>query len=65
MKETIPAARWANKPFNTFIEAIDAFRTLMSFGFFHWLSVRSDMEKVFAKKPGFLPEKENRVINFG
>ncbi|WP_375495421.1 hypothetical protein [uncultured Nostoc sp.] len=25
----------------------------------------SDVEKVFAKKPGFLPDKENRVLNFG
>jgi hypothetical protein len=24
-----------------------------------------DVEKVFAKKPGFLPDQENRVLTFG
>ncbi|MEH2152531.1 hypothetical protein [Nostoc sp.] len=28
-------------------------------------SIIGDVEKVFAKKPGFSPEKENRVLNFG
>jgi hypothetical protein len=28
-------------------------------------SIICDVEKVFAKKPGFLPDKENRVLNFG
>ncbi len=30
--------RWANKSLNTFTEAIDAFRTAMSFRFFDWLT---------------------------
>jgi hypothetical protein len=25
----------------------------------------SDMEELFAKKPGFLPNQESRVLNFG
>ncbi len=29
------------------------------------LPIISEMEKVFAKKPGFLPYKENQVLNFG
>ncbi len=28
-------------------------------------SIICDIEKVFAKKPGFLPDKENQVLNFG
>ena len=30
--------RWANKPLKTFTEAMDAFRTAMSFRFFNWLT---------------------------
>ena len=29
---------WANKPLKTFTEAMDAFRTAMSFRFFNWLT---------------------------
>ena len=29
--------RWATKPLNTFAEALDAFRTAMSFRFMEWL----------------------------
>jgi hypothetical protein len=28
-------------------------------------SIICDIEKVFAKKPGFLPDKENQVLSFG
>ena len=30
--------RWANKPLKTFTEAMDGFRTAMSFRFFNWLT---------------------------
>ena len=30
--------RWANKPLKKFTEAMDAFRTAMSFRFFNWLT---------------------------
>jgi SRSO17 transposase len=37
--------RWANRPLNTFTEALEAFRTAMSFRFFNWLS---ENREVFA-----------------
>jgi hypothetical protein len=35
--------RWANKPLNTFTEALEAFRTAMSFRFFDWLTLNRDL----------------------
>jgi hypothetical protein len=35
--------RWANKPLNTFSEAMDAFRTAMSFRFIEWLNHNCDV----------------------
>jgi hypothetical protein len=35
--------RWANKPLNTFPEALQAFRTAMSFRFFNWLTENRDV----------------------
>jgi len=43
--------RWANQPLNTFVEAIDAFRTAMSFRFFNWLNQNRE---VFAAYKGSL-----------
>jgi hypothetical protein len=41
-------------------------KPLWNGNFTFWILPRiSDMEKVFAKKPGFLPDKGNQVINFG
>jgi DDE superfamily endonuclease len=35
--------RWANKSLNTFAEALEAFRTAMSFRFFEWLTQNRDV----------------------
>jgi SRSO17 transposase len=35
--------RWANRPLNTFVEALAAFRTAMSFRFFEWLLDNHDV----------------------
>ena len=35
--------RWANKPLNTFPEALEAFRTAMSFRFIEWLNHNRDV----------------------
>lgn len=35
--------RWANRPLNTFVEALAAFRTAMSFRFFEWLTENRDV----------------------
>ena len=35
--------RWATKPLNTFTEALEAFRTAISFRFFDWLTLNRDL----------------------
>ncbi len=35
--------QWANRPLNTFVEALEAFRTAMSFRFFEWLTENRDV----------------------
>ncbi len=35
--------RWANKPLNTFPEALEAFRTAMSYRFVQWLNQNLDV----------------------
>jgi hypothetical protein len=35
--------QWANRPLNTFVEALAAFRTAMSFRFFEWLLDNHDV----------------------
>lgn len=35
--------RWANKPLNTFTDALEAFRTAMSFRFMKWLTKNPDV----------------------
>jgi hypothetical protein len=35
--------RWASKPLNTFVEALEAFRTAMSCRFFDWLNLNRDV----------------------
>ncbi len=34
---------WASKPLNTFAEALEAFRTAMSFRFMEWLNQNRDV----------------------
>ena len=46
--------RWASKPLNTFNEAIDAFRTAMSFRFFDWLTLNRDVFTAYKASLGFV-----------
>lgn len=46
--------RWANKSLNTFTEAIEAFRTAMSFRFFDWLTINRDVFTAYKASLGFI-----------
>jgi SRSO17 transposase len=46
--------RWASKPLNTFAEAIEAFRTAMSFRFFEWLTQNRDVFAAYKASFGFV-----------
>lgn len=46
--------RWATKPLNTFAEALEAFRTAISFRFFEWLTVNSDVFAAHKASFGFI-----------
>jgi len=46
--------RWANKPLNTFTEAIEAFRTAMSFRFFNWLTLNLDLFASYKASLGYI-----------
>lgn len=46
--------RWANKPLNTFTEAIDAFRTAMSYRFFDWLTLNRDLFAAYKASLGYI-----------
>jgi SRSO17 transposase len=46
--------RWANKSLNTFTEALEAFRTAMSFRFFDWLTMNSDVFAAYKASLGFI-----------
>jgi SRSO17 transposase len=46
--------RWANKDLNTFVEALEAFRTAMSFRFFDWLTVHRDLFAAYKASLGFI-----------
>ncbi len=46
--------RWANKPLNTFTEAIDAFRTAMSFRFFEELTLNRDLFASYKASLGYI-----------
>jgi hypothetical protein len=46
--------RWANKPLNTFTEAIDAFRTAMSYRFFDWLTINRDLFASYKASLGYI-----------
>lgn len=46
--------RWANKPLNTFTEALEAFRTAMSFRFFNWLTQNRDVFASYKASLGFI-----------
>lgn len=46
--------RWANKPLNTFTEALEAFKTAMSFRFFNWLLLNSDLFAFYKASFGYI-----------
>ena len=46
--------RWANKPLNTFPEALEAFRTAMSFRFIEWLNHNRDVFIAYKASSGFV-----------
>ncbi len=46
--------RWANKPLNTFTEALEAFRTAMSFRFVEWLNRNRDVFLAYKAALGFV-----------
>jgi hypothetical protein len=46
--------RWANKPLNTFGEAIEAFRTAMSCRFFAWLTLNRDVFAAYKASLGYI-----------
>lgn len=46
--------RWATKPLNTFTDALEAFRTAMSFRFFDWLTQNKDVFALYKASLGFI-----------
>jgi hypothetical protein len=46
--------RWASKPLNTFTEALEAFRTAMSFRFIEWLNHNRDVFFAYKASLGFI-----------
>lgn len=46
--------RWASKPLNTFADAIEAFRTAMSFRFVEWLTHNRDVFASYKASLGFI-----------
>ena len=46
--------RWASIPLNTFTEAIDAFRTAMSFRFVDWLNLNRDVFAAYKASNGYI-----------
>ena len=46
--------RWANKPLNTFPEALEAFQTAISFRFFEWLSHNREVFAAYKASLGFI-----------
>ena len=46
--------RWASKPLNTFTEALEAFRTAMSFRFVQWLNHNRDVFSAYKAALGFI-----------
>jgi hypothetical protein len=46
--------RWANKPLNTFPEALEAFRTAISYRFVQWLNHNGDVFAAYKASLGFV-----------
>jgi SRSO17 transposase len=46
--------RWANQPLNTFAEALEAFRTAISYRFIEWLNENRDVFSAYKASLGFV-----------
>ncbi|BAQ63692.1 mobile element protein [Geminocystis sp. NIES-3709] len=46
--------QWGNKPLNTFAEALEAFRTAVSFRFFQWLKDNVEVFSLYKASLGFI-----------
>ncbi|CAD5967157.1 ProF [Planktothrix agardhii] len=46
--------RWANKPLNTFVDALEAFRTAISFRFVEWLQHNRDVFAAYKASLGLI-----------
>lgn len=46
--------RWANQPLNTFPEALEAFRTAISYRFFRWLERNQNVFAAYKESLGFI-----------
>ncbi len=46
--------RWANKPLNTFTEALEAFRTTVSCRFHKWLNKNLDLFRAYKASLGYV-----------
>ena len=46
--------RWANKPLNTFADALEAFRTAISFRFVEWLQNNRDVFAAYKASLGLI-----------
>ncbi len=46
--------RWATKPLETFVDALEAFRTAVQFRFVRWLSTHTDLFAAHKAKFGFV-----------
>ncbi|MBD2627707.1 transposase, partial [Anabaena variabilis FACHB-164] len=46
--------RWATKPLHTFVDALEAFRTAISFRFFEWLTLNPDVFAAHKASLGFI-----------
>jgi SRSO17 transposase len=46
--------RWASKPLNTFTEALEAFRTAISYRFFDWLTHNRDVFAAYKASLGYI-----------
>lgn len=49
-----PRRRWADKPLNTFAEAIEAFRTAISFRFVEWLNQNRNVFAAYKLRRGLI-----------
>jgi hypothetical protein len=46
--------RWGNKPLNTFTEALEAFRTAISYRFYNWLKSNADVFAMYKASLGYI-----------